>query len=397
MRFQYPQVYPELESKPADERANCAANEGNGRSVRRGRRQNLSEGEGAGPRKKTSAQLVPSRCDQLTDHPMDRTRWSSNLRIWLVFVLLLLSSSAARAEKITIAYTSRSYAFIVGHVAVAKGFFREEGIEALMVQMRGAVAVPAVVNGEAHYSLGFSNILAAILQGMPLKFVAVTLEKPVHYLVAKPEIDSVAKLKGKTLGISRVGGADHLAAQAILQAKGVEPREIKLVPLGGDEPVRLQILRKGLVEAISISPPGPIPLLKEGFRVLGGPRDIKVGNPVSGVSTTEGRLAEKADEVRRFLRATLRGLRFVHERREETINVMMQWLGQTREDSAASYDMIFPALSRDGAPSDATLQLAVEAHRTTAGVTKAIPLSQVRDFSILRELQKEMALREREK
>ena len=124
MRFQYPQVYPELEPTLAEELAHCAAKEGNGRSIRRGRRRSLCECDGAGPRKKTSARLVPSGCDQLTDHPMDRTRWSAEVRIWLVFVLVLLSSSAARAERITIAYTSRSYAFIVGHVAVAKGFFR---------------------------------------------------------------------------------------------------------------------------------------------------------------------------------------------------------------------------------------------------------------------------------
>ena len=275
---------------------------------------------------------------------------------------------------------------------MTKGFFKEEGLDALMVQMRAPVAMPALVNGDTHYALAGLPTFNAIVQGLPFKFIAIMAEKSLHQLVARPEIKSVMDLKGKRLGISRIGGQDHLQAEAILQAKGIEPKDIKLVNLGAEEPVRGEILRQGLVDVICVSPPHPMRLQKEGYQIVGGPKDLKQGPPSAGVSTTDMRLQSEREETKRVLRAIVRGLRFVRERQEETIPIMMQWLGQNRDIATESYELVAPLLSRDGATSDANLQYAIEAVKKTVGSAKSIPLSQVRDYSILREVQKELGI-----
>lgn len=46
----------------------------------------------------------------------------------------------------------------------------------------------------------------------------------------------------------------QVAAEAILQAKGLDLREVQFVTLGADEPVRVEILKKGLnASALNVS------------------------------------------------------------------------------------------------------------------------------------------------
>lgn len=305
-------------------------------------------------------------------------------------ILLAAPVVSYQAEKVTISYSSRSYVFLPAQVAVARGFFRDEGLEPVLVQMRSQVAVPALMNDEIQYTLTFGNILTAAIQGMPFKQLAVVTEKPMHQIVSRPDIKTIADLRGRNIGTQRIGGSDQLAAEAILQAKGVDPKEVRFITLGADDPVRVEMLKKGLVDAICVSPPGPGRLQREGFNILGGPKDLKIGSPVAGVSTTDRRLREHRDEAKKALRAIVRGLRFVRERKQETIGIMMQWLQQTREVASESYDLIVPTYSPDGSGSDETFQFAIEARKRAIKSEKIIPLSQVRDFSLLKEVQKEL-------
>src|SRR2546422_8875909 len=179
-----------------------------------------------------------------------------------------VNRSVQAADKVVISYSSRSYAFLPAQVAVAKGFFRDENLEPVLIQMRSQVTVPALISGEVNYTLSFGNILGGAMQGMPFKILAVLTDRPLHHIVARPDIKTIADLRGKRIGTQRIGGSDHLAAEAILQAKGLDVKGVQFVTFAGDEPVRVEILKKGLVDAICTVPPGPVRLAREGYNVL---------------------------------------------------------------------------------------------------------------------------------
>jgi NitT/TauT family transport system substrate-binding protein len=231
---------------------------------------------------------------------------------------------------------------------VARGFFRDENLEPVLIQMRSQVAAPALMSGEVNYTLSYGNIIAGAMQGMPFRILAVLTDKPLHSIVARPDIKSMNDLRGKRIGTQRIGGSDQLAAEAILQAKGIDLKEVQFVTLGGDEPVCIEILKKGLVDAICTVPPGPVRLTREGYNLLGGPKDLKIGSPISAVAVTDTRLKGNREETKKVLRAVLRGLRFMHERREDTIQIMSRWLSQTADVARDSYDSILPSFSADG-------------------------------------------------
>ena len=308
-----------------------------------------------------------------------------------ICTLLWLSAHSVWAvDKVIISYSSRSYAFLPAQVAVAKGYFRDENLDPLLIQMRSQVTVPALVSGEVHYTLSFGNIIGSAMQGLPFKILAVLTDKPLHSLVGRPDIKTIADLRGKRVGTQRIGGSDHLAAEAIMQAKGLDLKDVQFVTLAGDEPVRVEVLKKGLVDAICTVPPGPVRLSREGYNVLGGPKDLKIGNPISAVAVTDTRLKSNREETKRVLRAVLRGLRAMHERKEETIAIMASWLSQTPDVARDSYDSIMPSFSSDGSTIDKTFEFAIESRKATVRTDKPVPLSQVRDLSLLREIQKEL-------
>ena len=304
----------------------------------------------------------------------------------------LAAAGALATDKVIISYSSRSYAFLPAQVAVAKGFFKDEGLEPLLIQMRSQVTVPALMSGDVQYTLSFGNIIGGAMQGLPFKILAVLTDKPLHSIIARPEVKAISDLRGKRIGTQRIGGSDHLAAEAILQAKGIDLKDVQFVTLGGDEPVRTEILKKGLVDAICTVPPGPVRLAREGYNILGGPKDLKIGSPISAVAVTDGRLRNYRDETKRVLRAVLRGLRVMHERREDTIAIMAKWLSQTPDVARDSYDSILPSFSLDGGTVDKTYEFAIESRKATVRTDKPVPLSQVRDLTLLREVQKELKL-----
>ena len=136
-----------------------------------------------------------------------------------------------------------------------------------------------------------------------MKFVAVSVRKSEHFLVARPEFKELKDLKGKRLAVSTLFGTDQRAAEEILRAKGFPIDFIKPLALG-DAPIRTQALRTGIVEAAAVSSPFDLTLKADGYRVLGGPQDIEFALPTSGIAVANRLLQQNPQLVKRMVRAT---------------------------------------------------------------------------------------------
>lgn len=313
-----------------------------------------------------------------------------NLRAWMLFFCVLGLTAwgfgiglGAEPRKIRVSFSSWSNSVIPFHLALVKGFFKEEGLEVELIQANPRLGALAVMNGDLDFTSTFGSTLRGILQGLPLKFVAVSTKKSDHFLVVRPEIREVQELKGKRLGVSTLLGTDQRAAEEMLRSKGYNPGLLQILALG-DSPVRAQALRSGLVEAVSISSPYDMMLKSAGFNVLAGPQDIKFALPTSGLAITSRLLQERPQLTKQSLRALLKAHRFIFENRRETIQVMMRWLEQSSEVAEHSYDLAMISLSKDGEITDHEWERLTEKRR---------PLEEVRDFTLLREAQKELRIK----
>ncbi len=314
---------------------------------------------------------------------MKRRKALAIVSIALLAAIALVDPAHAQTQKVRVSISSRSNTSVPFYVAMSKGYFRDEGMDVEIIQANPRLGVMALMNGDVSFTGTFVSTVRGILSGFPLKIILVAFKKGVYYLVANPSVKDVQDLKGKKLGVSSIRGSDHLVAEELLKSKGINSAQLQPVVLG-DTSVRLQSVITGAVDVTTLSPPHDLMAQRAGVKVLAGPPEI--GMPASGMITSERLIKENPQFVRRGLRAILRANRLIDENRQETIRVLLQWVKQTPEIAARSYDVELKTILRDGIMTDSEMESFIE----RLGNDKKRPLDDVRDFSLVRQVWKEL-------
>ncbi|MSP38078.1 MAG: ABC transporter substrate-binding protein [Deltaproteobacteria bacterium] len=313
---------------------------------------------------------------------------SKLLRLLSAILIGAMSSSVipARAaeapQKIRFAYASRSNIVTPKHIAQSRGYFKAEGLEVEMIQMNPRLSATAIINGDVTYADAFTSTFRGMMQGFPIKLVMVHQKKGPYFLIARPDIKDIQQLKGKRLGVATLRGSDHLVADELMLAKGFNPAAVQPIVIG-DASMRYQAMVGGIIDVVAVATPHDLMLRQKGFSTLAGPPEV--GVPGAGVFTPEKFLRENSLVVRKTLRALLRAQHYILENRHETIQALLQWLPQSPEVAAHSYDYELKGLSRDGLMTDAEL----DALMVKLGDKKR-PIDEVRDFSLARQALKEL-------
>src|SRR4029077_17017251 len=89
--------------------------------------------------------------------------------------------------------------------------------------IRANVAVMATLASEVDVLGSITTAISAAPRGAPIKVLAVTLPRPLFWLVARPEFKNISDLKGKVLGVVSLGGAQHTALRDMLRKGGLKP------------------------------------------------------------------------------------------------------------------------------------------------------------------------------
>ena len=168
-------------------------------------------------------------------------------------------------------------------VAEEKGFFKAEGLNALVVIMQNQVVVNGVLSRHVDYGGTFSNFVGAAMSGAPVRIVMSVMDGADHFLVTSPNIKRVEDLKGKTFGISSFGGTPHSEAIAVLRKYNLNPeKDVTFLQVGGSS-ARYMSLESGAIQAAMIVPPFNHLAKKRGFNQLLGFNDI-MSMPVGGLA-----------------------------------------------------------------------------------------------------------------
>ena len=312
----------------------------------------------------------------------------------LILGSLMLAAPLDAADKVRLSISSVDVSFLTSGVGVKRGFFRDEGLDVELIRMNANISVTALSTGDVDYTMIFASVVRGALRGLPMKVVASFMDSSTHMLIARPEYKSIRDLKGKTLGVSTYGATSDVAARMMMKHGGVDPeRELKIVPLGAER-ARFGALREGIVDVAVLSPPADSEAHRHGFNVLSRFYEI-YKMPFTGLGTHLRKLKEKPDEVKRMLRAMIRTNRFIRQNRDGTIQAMMDWIKIDRDSAAATYDSTWRVFSEDGSIPEAGLKLVIDQGREAMKIDKAVASSEVADFSLLREVHKELGAKNR--
>jgi ABC-type nitrate/sulfonate/bicarbonate transport system substrate-binding protein len=313
------------------------------------------------------------------------------------FLLGILRTSAEaqqNLDRIVITYPSRSIASVDLYIAQERGFFRQEGLLADVVQVRGNIGVTALLSGDAHAVNNVGTVIRAMERSdLPVKVMTQSLKKNLFWLVTKPEVKSLSELKGKIFGTTTFGGAQHLAAARLLQKAGLNPDKDITVVIGGDVPAQLQSLVSGTIQLAALSPPTVI-LARDKFKLkIHGSTLDDLPNLQNGLAFTEKMLREKRELVKRILRARSRAHRYFWENERGTAEVLANYLKVDLAVALESYRLARPAFTTNGVASDKEVEDFLRADAEALKLKEPVPAARIFDFSLQKEVNQELGIK----
>src|SRR5512145_2549361 len=94
-------------------------------------------------------------------------------------------------------------------IARDRNYFQQQNLNAALIRIPANLAITAGISGEIDVLGSIGSAIRSIQRGAPLRVVSVTLRRPLFFLVARPEFNSIKDLRGKTMGIVTFGGSQH--------------------------------------------------------------------------------------------------------------------------------------------------------------------------------------------
>jgi ABC-type nitrate/sulfonate/bicarbonate transport system substrate-binding protein len=297
-------------------------------------------------------------------------------------------------ERIVITYPSRSIASVDLYIAQDRGFFRQEGLLAEVVQVRGNIGVTALLSGDAHAINNVGTLIRAMERTeLPAKVVSQSLKKNLFWLVTKQDVRSLSDLRGKIFGTTTLGGSQHLAAVRFLQKAGLDPSRDITVVVGGDVPAQLQSLVSGVIQLAALSPPTII-LARDKFKLkIHGSTLDDLPNLQNGLAFSEKLLREKRELVKRILRARSRAHRYFWEDERGTAEVLANYLKVDLPVALESYRLARPAFTASGLATDKEVEDFLRADAEVLKLKEPVPAAKIFDFSLQREVNQELGLK----
>src|ERR1051325_3724460 len=298
----------------------------------------------------------------------------------------------AQENRITIRLTTRTgttgLPFVI---AEEKGFFKAEGLNALIVIMQNQVVVNGVVARNVDYGGTFSNFVGAALAGLPIRIVASIMEGSDHYLVTAPGIKRVEDLRGKKFGIRSFGGTPHSEAIMILRKFGLNPeKDVTFLQIGGSSS-RYTALESGSIDAAMLVPPFNKLGKKHGFNELLSFNEI-MAIPLGGLAVHTQRMKEKPEEIVKMIKALLRATDYIRTRKSDILALMEnKWGIKDADIRDGIYRDIIGLYSHNGIASDETMRNVLQLVRDTRKSKEDIPLSSVVDWSFAKKAQEELS------
>ena len=258
--------------------------------------------------------------------------------------------------------------------------------------MRPSIIAAALTNGEIQYTTATGTAAGAILRGFPFKIVIYFSMRPMDSLVVKPQIKSVADLRGKIVGVDAPGASTYVLTTLILRKYHVDPEKDAKVLAVGDEDVRLQHLKLGQIDAAMLGPQGVVLARRAGLKNLLDVAD-EIDLPFVGMATATPMIERQRADLKKFLMATVRGIRYSNDprNRNEMIGLLSSWLRLDQETAEHTYNVFIKGVSKDGTLSRAGMEALVNERKRQVKFTGEVPLERVFDFSIVEEVNRELA------
>ena len=233
-------------------------------------------------------------------------------------------SAAADLQVVTVALVSPSWnTGLPTAVARGAGFFKEEGLDVRPVTLSssGPIMMALLMSGQADMVIaGAVAILRGIARGAPVVVVGGHLNRMSYALMTAKGLKTVADLKGKTIGITGIGGMGEFTVVESLRRHGlVKDRDFTVLNIEGGPAARIAALKTGKVQAVPLTPGQRVQAERDGFTMLLDTRETLTEIPSTIVASTREFTGTSPDKAVRFLRALDKANDLIRRDKEKAI------------------------------------------------------------------------------
>ena len=252
-------------------------------------------------------------------------------------LIIQLSLGSASAAPLRIAYSAISGAMSSLWVAQEGGYFKREGLDTELLYIGGgSLLIQSMLSGEVPFAYGPSvPVINASLRGSDLVLIGNTGNALVFSIMSRPEIKQSAQLKGKKVGVTRLGGSTDWALDAALKQWNLERGRDLIVIQTGGMPEGLAALIAGALDAVVLSPPSNFRAMKAGMHEVVDVGQLGIIFPNTPLSTTKTFIKSNRDTTLRFLRGFTQGLNRLRTDKEFSMKVLSKYTKVTDTETLA--------------------------------------------------------------
>ena len=259
-----------------------------------------------------------------------------------ILIVLGMALSASAQSPVRINWTAVTGAQSGMFMAKQEGLFKKHGLDGELIHIPSSSrGIQAILAGEIAFSfMDGVNAAQANLKGANLVLVAGATNRQVFSLMAKSEFKRIADLKGKKIGITRVGSSTHTSALYALASAGLRGADYQLLP-PLEVPNIYTALAAGQIDAGVMSPPTNARAKRSGFVELmnvakEGPEFVSVA-----VGTSRAYVKANEDIVRRVVRAYAEGVQTFKSNKPAALKMIQDQLKvsdpEIREDTYTQF------------------------------------------------------------
>jgi ABC-type nitrate/sulfonate/bicarbonate transport system substrate-binding protein len=230
------------------------------------------------------------------------------------------------------------------YISISKGYFQAAGIKPDSIfPPSSSNLIQQLTAGSLNMALsaGLVDPMRAIDKGAPIAIVGVMMQAPPYALLAKPQIKSLADLKGKLISVGGERDLTRIFLERMLVPNGLVTGNYDLI-FAGATGARFAALRAGAVDAAILLPPFINSAESAGFKNLGLTIEYVKDLPFSGSVVNRAWAAKHPDVLKRVIEANQKGMKFLLDprNREESIAIFAKYSKLSNDDVTKGYDFL---------------------------------------------------------
>ena len=308
--------------------------------------------------------------------------------LWIVLTLLGLGVwPDPGAARIVVGLSSVNVAFLPVYVSEAKGFFKDEGLDVLLVLFNaGATNLQALIGGDVQImGSAFVETIGGRAAGVDIKnFWGVSNIMPFQ-LYSQPDFKSMKQAKGKRFAISRFGSLTDFLTRSSLRHFGVDAKDVTILQIGST-PARFAALSAKGVDASLVWFPVTEIAKAQGYNKLLDLKEVFPEWPYETFAARESYLSKEKDQVTKFLRAYQKGVKYTHENKADAVRIIGKYVKLDPAYAPAGYDEYRDSFPLNGQIAEKAIPVVIEEEFQTGRMKKKVTVDDMIDRSFIKAL-----------